>query len=71
MSDWKQKLKEAFKGTIYESHGFDRTFCDSENCQNKCGRQMSQKHKDILAAEPFKRRISYAYFCDEKGEVIE
>jgi len=47
----------------------DITFCSSPNCKNKCGRRVSTEEiieifeKDLL--------VSYAYFCDEEGELIE
>lgn len=42
----------------------DKTFCASPNCQNECGRKMSDEHKAIIKknANPW---ISYAYFCGE------
>lgn len=50
----------------------DKTYCASPNCQNKCGRKMTDSERIELANyESTVIPIGYAYFCDENGEVIE
>lgn len=44
----------------------DTTYCASPNCQNKCGRKMSADEKSKMGLHDL---ASYAYFCDEDGEV--
>lgn len=39
----------------------DRTYCNSVNCKNECGRQLTQEIKD--AANKAGMYISYSYFC--------
>ncbi len=40
----------------------DITFCASPNCQNKCGRKITEaERQEAYALEAF---ICYAYFCD-------
>lgn len=47
----------------------DRTFCASQNCKNKCGRKITKENEIwVLENTQF---VSYGYFCDEKGEVID
>lgn len=50
---------------------FDKTYCASDNCKNKCGRQMDTELKQILAQFFPWRPISYSEFCDEFGNVKE
>lgn len=49
----------------------DTTFCSSPACQNKCGRQFTDK--DRVAAKQWwggdGAPIAFSEFCDEKGEV--
>ena len=51
----------------------DRTFCASPNCQNKCGRQLTQEIRD--GARKWwgsdDAPIAVGNFCDDEGEVIE
>jgi len=40
----------------------DRTFCNSPNCKNECGRQLDYAgRQDAINSGLF---VSYAYFCD-------
>jgi len=45
----------------------DRTYCGSPNCQNECGRKLTEQHKcdltDLLDAGYTYAHVSYAYFC--------
>jgi len=46
----------------------DRTWCASPNCENKCGRKLSNvQTREIILG---KYCISYSYFCDDKGELL-
>jgi len=53
---------------------FDRTFCMSPACQNRCKRKMDDEHKSFLKTESekfgFDRPISYSYFCGDDGELL-
>jgi hypothetical protein len=42
----------------------DKTFCNSPNCKNVCGRQMTdeERNKLIYLNNP---PVSYGYFCDK------
>ena len=42
----------------------DYTYCGSENCQNKCGRKMSDSISKAID-EMGATRISYGDFCKE------
>lgn len=44
----------------------DRTFCAYLNCQNACGRQITDEIRE--AAESHYRPLSMAYFCGEPEE---
>lgn len=57
----------------------DRTYCCSLNCENKCGRKMSDEEKQQLKklneewkkTEPdFGFPVAYAYFCGETDEKL-
>ncbi len=53
----------------------DKTFCASPNCQNDCGRQMSNEDKEKFKELAFKgwaasSLVSYAYFCGEPNNEI-
>lgn len=47
----------------------DKIFCASPQCQNQCGRKMSEEEKDMLYKSIRKNPripqylLSYAYFC--------
>lgn len=47
----------------------DKTFCVSPNCQNKCGRKMTEEQKAYVETNNY-LLISCAKFCDENGELI-
>ena len=53
----------------------DRSFCGSPNCQNQCGRKMTQEeeYEYKRANEPDQwdgmLGVSYVRFCDDKGEL--
>jgi len=49
----------------------DRTFCDSPNCQNECGRKMTDKEYQEWWDLPKDKwlPISYGYFCGEPEEL--
>ena len=38
----------------------DKTYCASTNCENKCGRKMSEQEKQLIGEDDL---ISWAYFC--------
>jgi hypothetical protein len=48
---------------------FDKTFCASPNCNNKCGRKMTAEQRSrlngIRKMHGKEFPISYAYFCGE------
>lgn len=44
----------------------DRTFCDSPDCTNKCGRQWTKEHQ-AAAQRRGKEHIAFAPFCGEVG----
>lgn len=44
----------------------DRTFCSSPNCNNACGRQLSDQQR--AEAKELESPIAWAYFCDVPGE---
>jgi hypothetical protein len=48
----------------------DRTFCGSENCKNKCGRQLTEEVKE--GARKWwgsdNAPIAISDFCDKNGE---
>ena len=50
----------------------DRTWCGSTNCQNKCGRKLTEEDRQKAIKwwgnEYFP--ISVARFCDNNGDVI-
>lgn len=48
----------------------DYTYCASENCKNKCGRQMSDAIKKEVARMS-NCRIAFSDFCDENGLAIK
>jgi len=49
---------------------FDRTYCDSSNCKNKCGRKMAEDvYKMWQQFFPW-RAIAMSNFCNDKGELI-
>lgn len=41
----------------------DRTYCNSPDCQNECGRKMTEKV--LEQARKAGLPIAYAYFCGE------
>lgn len=41
----------------------DRTYCNSKNCNNECGRQLTQEVWD--SAEKSGLPVAYSYFCGE------
>lgn len=45
----------------------DKTFCASPNCQNQCGRMLTEE----LKAEAIKvgLPIAYARFCDDEDDL--
>jgi hypothetical protein len=49
----------------------DRTYCGSPNCENKCGRKLTDEVKE--GAKKWwgsdNAPIAISNFCDEKGEV--
>ena len=47
----------------------DKTFCNSPNCENKCGRKLT--YEDVLAANSLGIPISGANFCDEEIDLAE
>lgn len=50
----------------------DKTYCASPNCQNKCGRKMTDSERIELANYEWTDiPVGYGYFCDENGEVID
>ncbi len=49
---------------------FDRTYCGSENCEDKCGRKMPQTTQQIISQYFPWRPISYTLFCNDKGEPL-
>lgn len=42
----------------------DKTFCASPQCQNECGRRMTDAQRDQLTYGE-SQHVSYAYFCGE------
>jgi hypothetical protein len=48
----------------------DTTYCASPNCQNKCGRKLDNNN---VWSNPnnYSLPTAYAYFCDDKGDVID
>jgi hypothetical protein len=50
----------------------DKTYCASPNCENECGRKMSEFEKAqqnaFFAAQGFVLPVSYGYFCGEPEE---
>lgn len=44
----------------------DKTFCASKNCQNKCGRKMTEEEKKEVSEKPV--LVCYSYFCGKPGE---
>lgn len=42
----------------------DKTFCESPNCKNDCGRQMSEQENKFLKGHPW-YPVGYGYFCGE------
>lgn len=56
----------------------DRTYCGSPNCQNKCGRKLTDADKEaakkwwlnVTNGEDDGAPIAYMNFCDEDGEYI-
>lgn len=59
------------------SINFDKTYCGSPNCQNKCGRQLpidsGLRHRLNTFSPSWDTdiRIWYSDFCDKNGEVID
>lgn len=51
-------------------YSLDRTFCASPNCLGLCGREFTPSHK-AQAERVGKTNISFAYFCDDFGNVIK
>lgn len=49
---------------------FDETYCNQVNCENRCGRKMSDHVKIMLDFFPW-RSISYARFCDDDGNLVK
>jgi len=47
----------------------DRTFCNSPQCTNECGRKIEQQ--DWEAAEKLGLPIAIAYFCGEPLQAIK
>lgn len=51
----------------------DKTFCGSDNCQNKCGKKMTQEEEKKLESLSIRSSspimVSYAQFCDSNGEL--
>ena len=50
----------------------DQIYCASPNCTNKCGRKMSEEHREALSMildsdYPF-GQLSQAFFCGEPCE---
>lgn len=41
----------------------DRTYCASPNCQNECGRKMTDDEKDKAMTSAFP--VSWGFFCGE------
>lgn len=56
---------------------FDKTYCSSPKCQNKCGRKLpmpevlKKRFDDLDPGWDVRIRIWYSDFCDENGEVIK
>lgn len=48
----------------------DKTFCSSPNCQNKCGRKMTDQEDYYRLNVWGDLPVAIAKFCDDKGEVI-
>ena len=49
----------------------DKTFCVSPNCENKCGRKMTDKERKLLDSIPEDEiYISASYFCDKEGNLL-
>jgi hypothetical protein len=50
----------------------DRTYCASPDCNNKCGRKMTNMeiahHKAFFAQHGYDIPVSYGYFCDKKEQ---
>ncbi len=47
----------------------DKTFCQSPNCKNDCGRQMTDSEKERLSQMDYER-VSYGYFCGEQEKCV-
>jgi len=45
----------------------DKTFCQSPNCKNECGRKMTEEEKKQLERHPMP--VCYGYFCGEPENV--
>lgn len=45
----------------------DKTFCQSPNCKNKCGRKMTEVEKKQLESNPM--AVCYGYFCGDPENV--
>ena len=44
----------------------DRTFCASRNCQNECGRKMTDEERKKLNELPdYQATVSYGLFCSD------
>lgn len=42
----------------------DYTYCGSSNCQNECGRKMTESVKNAVDKMPY-ARVAYSKFCGE------
>ena len=53
----------------------DKTFCQSPNCKNECGRKMTDAEKYHLSCInitfPGGALVSYGYFCGEPDTLNE
>jgi len=46
----------------------DKAFCGSPNCENKCGRKITEEERKEAVAQH--KMIVFAYFCDIPKEKI-
>lgn len=48
----------------------DKTFCASPQCENQCGRRMTDKERDQLTYSQA-QYVSYGYFCGNDERPIK
>lgn len=48
----------------------DKTFCASPNCQNECGRKMTDEQKEKLSRSNA-QFVSYGYFCHQENDTVK